>query len=107
MAGLPVGIGERAASSTVLLQVQLSRRARVALPAAQGETGQCIGFGRVWFLHGDHAKALEALNTTRRAAPQQTRYHPMVEETMRSLVRTERRRSETLSSFAAWIGITG
>ncbi|MGH4021446.1 MAG: helix-turn-helix domain-containing protein, partial [Pseudonocardiaceae bacterium] len=63
--------------------------------------------GRAWLLHGDHAKALDALNTARRTAPQQTRYHPMVAETVRTLARTERRRSDALRSFAAWMGITG
>ncbi|MGH4022579.1 MAG: helix-turn-helix domain-containing protein, partial [Pseudonocardiaceae bacterium] len=41
-----------------------------------------IDLGRAWLLHGDHAKALDALNTARRTAPQQTRYHPMVAETV-------------------------
>ncbi|HZA18555.1 MAG TPA: helix-turn-helix domain-containing protein [Pseudonocardiaceae bacterium] len=66
-----------------------------------------IDLGRAWLLHGDHAKALEALNIARRTAPQQTRYHPMVAETVLTLARSERRRSDTLSSFAAWMGITG
>ncbi|MGH3479540.1 MAG: helix-turn-helix domain-containing protein [Pseudonocardiaceae bacterium] len=64
-----------------------------------------IDLGRAWLLHGDHTKALEALNSARRAAPQQTRYHPMVAETVLTLARAERRRSDTLSSFAAWLGI--
>jgi Tfp pilus assembly protein PilF len=65
-----------------------------------------IDLGRAWLLHGDRAKALEALNTARRIAPQQTRYHPMVTETVLTLARTDRRRSDTLCSFAAWMGIT-
>jgi transcriptional regulator with XRE-family HTH domain len=66
-----------------------------------------IDLGRAWLLHGDHTKALQALNTARRTAPQQTRYHPMVAETVLTLARAERRRSDTLSGFAAWMGITG
>ncbi|MCA1675570.1 MAG: helix-turn-helix transcriptional regulator [Actinobacteria bacterium] len=65
-----------------------------------------IDLGRAWLLHGDRAKTLEALNTARRLAPQQTRYHPMVAETVLMLARVERRRSDTLSSIAAWLGIT-
>jgi Tfp pilus assembly protein PilF len=65
-----------------------------------------IDLGRAWLLHGDHTKALRALNIARRIAPQQTRYHPMVAETVLTLARAERRRSNTLSSFAAWMGIT-
>ncbi len=66
-----------------------------------------IDLSRAWLLHGDHTKALDALNSARRIAPQQTRYHPMVAETVLTLARVERRRSDTLSSFAAWLGITG
>ncbi len=65
-----------------------------------------IDLGRAWLLYGDHTKALHALNIARRTAPQQTRYHPMVAETVLTLARSERRRSDTLSSFAAWMGIT-
>ncbi|MGH3767704.1 MAG: helix-turn-helix domain-containing protein [Pseudonocardiaceae bacterium] len=65
-----------------------------------------IDLSRAWLLHGDHTKALRALNIARRTAPQQTRYHPMVAETVLSLARADRRRSDTLSSFAAWMGIT-
>lgn len=66
-----------------------------------------IDLGRAWLLHGNHTKALQALNTARRLAPQQTRYHPMVTETVLTLARAERRRSDTLSGFAAWMGLTG
>ena len=66
-----------------------------------------IDLGRAWLLHGDHTKALQALNIARRTAPQQTRYHPMVAETVLTLARAERRRSDTLSGLAAWMGITG
>lgn len=66
-----------------------------------------IDLGRAWLLHGDHNNALQALNTARRIAPQQTRYHPMVAETVLTLARVERRWSDTLSAFAAWMGITG
>jgi ATP/maltotriose-dependent transcriptional regulator MalT len=66
-----------------------------------------IDLGRAWPLHGDHTKALQALNTARRIAPQQTRYHPMVAEMVLTLARAERRRSNALSGFAAWMGYTG
>jgi len=65
-----------------------------------------IDLSRAWLLHGDRAKALDALNIARRIAPQQTRYHPMVTETVLTLARADRRRSDTLCSFAAWMGIT-
>ncbi len=66
-----------------------------------------IDLGRAWLLHGDHNNALQALNIARRTAPQQTRYHPMVAETVLTLAHVERRRSDALSAFAAWMGITG
>lgn len=65
-----------------------------------------IDLARGYLLHGDRERALSSLMTARRTAPQQTRYHPMVTETVRSLARTERRRSDTLSGFATWLGIT-
>lgn len=64
-----------------------------------------IDLARGYLLHGDQENALASLMTARRTAPQQTRYHPMVVETVRSLARAERRRSDALSSFAAWMGL--
>ena len=43
-----------------------------------------IDLSRAWLLHGDHAEAWHALTIARRLAPQQTRYHPMVAETVLS-----------------------
>lgn len=56
-------------------------------------------------LHGDRERVLHHLNAARRITPQQTRYHPMVHETVRTLTRTERRRSDTVAGFARWAGI--
>ncbi len=39
-------------------------------------------------------------------APQQTRYHPMVHETIRMLARHDRRRSSPVAGFATWCGIS-
>ena len=60
---------------------------------------------RAWILAGDHRQALQALNHARRAAPQQTRYHPQVHETARAIVLAERRRSESIAHFTAWLGL--
>ncbi|MCP2168363.1 transcriptional regulator [Goodfellowiella coeruleoviolacea] len=65
-----------------------------------------IDLSRGYLLHGDREKALSALLLAKRTAPQQTRYHPMVHETIRNLVRSERRRSDTAAGFAAWVGVT-
>ncbi len=54
---------------------------------------------------GDRNAALASLETARRIAPQQTRYHPQVRETVRMLARTERRRTGSLTAFTSWLGI--
>jgi transcriptional regulator with XRE-family HTH domain len=64
-----------------------------------------IDLARGFLYHGDRAKSLEALLTARRIAPQLTRNHPMVRETVRMLAELERRRPKSLSNFASWVGI--
>jgi transcriptional regulator with XRE-family HTH domain len=49
--------------------------------------------------------ALASLVEARRAAPEQTRYHPGARETISGLVHAARRAPETLSGMAAWIGL--
>jgi XRE family transcriptional regulator, fatty acid utilization regulator len=49
--------------------------------------------------------ALATLVEARRAAPEQTRYHPGARETISGLVHASRRAPETLSGMAAWIGL--
>jgi hypothetical protein len=49
---------------------------------------------------------LASLVTARHTAPQQTRYHPMVHETVRVLARQDRRRTDTVQGLAAWCGIS-
>lgn len=49
--------------------------------------------------------ALGSLVAARRAAPEQTRYHPGARETITGLVHAARRAPETLSGMAAWIGL--
>jgi len=65
-----------------------------------------IDLARGWLLHGDRERALTNLIKARHTAPQQTRYHPMVHETVRMLARQDRRRSDTLAAFATWCGIS-
>jgi transcriptional regulator with XRE-family HTH domain len=64
-----------------------------------------IDLARGQLYHGDRRRALVALQHARQIAPNQTRYHPMVHETIRVLVHQEHRRSDTLSGFARWIGL--
>lgn len=65
-----------------------------------------IDLARGYLLHGDRDRTLAALMNARRTAPQQTRYHPMVAETVRALARAERRRSDTVGGFARWLDIS-
>ncbi|MFJ6014439.1 helix-turn-helix domain-containing protein [Streptomyces sp. NPDC092952] len=49
--------------------------------------------------------SLKSLWAARRAAPEQTRYHPGARETVRGLVHLSRRTPESLGSMAAWVGM--
>lgn len=64
-----------------------------------------IDLARGWLYHGDRRRSLDALVMARRVAPQQTRNHPMVRETVRMLNELERRRLPALSHFASWLGM--
>ncbi|HVK25182.1 MAG TPA: helix-turn-helix transcriptional regulator [Actinokineospora sp.] len=61
---------------------------------------------RAWLLAGHPHKALDALNRARKVAPQQTRLHPSVRETVRGIAEAERRKSDSLASFAGWVGVS-
>ena len=52
-----------------------------------------------------HADALESLEKARAAAPQLTRYHPDVHETVGTLLRARQRASDPLREFALWSGV--
>jgi transcriptional regulator with XRE-family HTH domain len=64
-----------------------------------------IDLARGALMHGDRQQALACLLTAREVSPQQTRYHPMVRETLHALARAERRGSGTLRGMAAWVGM--
>ncbi|MGI5222283.1 helix-turn-helix domain-containing protein [Nocardia sp. CA-290969] len=59
---------------------------------------------RAWLMSGKPDKALVALNKARLAAPQQTRLHPSVRETVHGIAAAQRRQSEGLVGFASWLG---
>ncbi|WP_067467745.1 helix-turn-helix domain-containing protein [Nocardia amamiensis] len=61
---------------------------------------------RAWLLAGRTDNALKALNVARRVAPQQTKLHPNVRETLYGIAAAERRRSDSLGAFARWVGVT-
>lgn len=49
--------------------------------------------------------SLQHLVAARRAAPEQTRYHPRTRETVTGLLHTSRRSSDALVGMATWIGL--
>ncbi|MFJ4418310.1 helix-turn-helix domain-containing protein [Streptomyces sp. NPDC088925] len=71
-----------------------SRRARflVDLAVAEMETGRSDA-------------ALRHLAEARRAAPEQTRYHPHTRQAVTGLLHTARRTPDSLTHMAAWIGL--
>ncbi|RJO70612.1 XRE family transcriptional regulator [Nocardia panacis] len=64
-----------------------------------------IDLARGYLLHGDRPAAFGALQKAKTIGATQTRYHPMVHETIRVLAREEARSTESVRGFAAWCGI--
>lgn len=63
-----------------------------------------IDLARGYVLAGDNEGGLRCLQEARRIAPQQTRHHPMVRETVLSIA-SARRGREGLDLFASWLGL--
>lgn len=63
-----------------------------------------IDLARGYVMAGDHAGGLRCLQQARQIAPQQTRHHPMVRETVLAIASASRGREE-LSRFATWLGL--
>ena len=64
-----------------------------------------IELARGWLYHGDWRRALAALRAGRRVSPQLVRIHPLARDTVAAIAHAERRPSEDLRSFAAWLGV--
>ncbi|MEU2039260.1 hypothetical protein [Nocardia niwae] len=60
---------------------------------------------RAWLMIGKPDQALDALNRARRVAPQQTRLHPSVRETVYGIAAAQRRQTNSLTGFASWLGV--
>jgi hypothetical protein len=84
-------------------QAQRAGHIRVMPPVRAGHYQ--IELARGWMYHGDWHKALAALRAARRVSPQLVRIHPMVRDTVSAIAHAERRPSEELRSFSAWLGI--
>ncbi|MGH8916884.1 MAG: helix-turn-helix domain-containing protein, partial [Actinomycetes bacterium] len=90
--------------STAIGRAQQVRLPADAQPSRAGH--HWIDLARAWTLHGDRAKALDALYAARRINPQKTRYHPSVHETVHLLAEHDRRANDSLVRFARWARIT-
>ncbi|WP_327703652.1 helix-turn-helix domain-containing protein [Streptomyces decoyicus] len=64
-----------------------------------------IDLSRAQLWQGDRDGALISLRKARKAAPQQARFHPHARETVVGLRRAARQSSDTLESFAHWMGV--
>src|SRR5450755_2842639 len=85
--------------------VRRSRRVRLGLSVPAVRRGHhYIDLARGYVMAGDQAGGLRCLEQARRIAPQQTRHHPMVRETVLSIAAARRGREE-LSLFASWLGL--
>jgi Tfp pilus assembly protein PilF len=84
------------------------RAARTKLPSSMPPVRRghhYIDLARGYVMAGDPVGALRCLHEARRIAPQQTRHHPMVRETVLSIASARRGREE-LSLFASWLGLS-
>ena len=85
----------------------ISRAAKIHLPVsvAPSRAGHhFIDLSRAWLLHGDRQRALLTLQQARIVAPELTRGHPQVHETVRVLAHA-RRGTDDLARFATWAGV--
>ncbi|WP_063040671.1 helix-turn-helix domain-containing protein [Nocardia grenadensis] len=86
----------------------LSRAQTVVIPATTPKERaghHYIDLSRAFLLQGDRGRALESLSIAKRIAPAQTRYNPMVRETVRALARAEARKVDAVHGLAVWCGI--
>ncbi|HEX6443680.1 MAG TPA: helix-turn-helix transcriptional regulator [Streptosporangiales bacterium] len=108
----PSNVAQHAVSVAVELEdgpeaLRLARQTRLpgAVPAVR-RGHHYIDVARGYLLNDDNRGALRALQTARRIAPQQTRHHPMVRETVQAIAANGRGNDE-LTRFASWLGLDG
>jgi hypothetical protein len=105
-----VGIWSVALAVEALDAPQALKRARTLVIPANAPKERVghhhMDLARAWLLYGDRTRSLASLQEAKRVAPAQTRYNPMVHETVRALARAEARRVDTVTGFAVWCGIT-
>lgn len=107
----PTNVGVHAVAISLELEEygQAIERARnVRLPrgwdrSRAGHHWMDLGRANAW--DGNPEDALTCLLKARRIAPQQTRYHPTVRDTVLTLKRREQTRSSNLAEYAEWVGV--
>lgn len=106
----PSNVGQHEVSVAVELEdgpeaLRRARQVRLAPTVPSVRRGHhYIDLARGYVMAGDHAGGLRCLQQARRIAPQQTRHHPMVRETVLAIAAARRGREE-LSLFAGWLGL--
>ncbi|AEW97418.1 MULTISPECIES: helix-turn-helix domain-containing protein [Streptomycetaceae] len=86
--------------------IRLAENVRIPAGWSRSRSGHhWMDLGRVHAWAGHPDKALACLLRARKIAPQQTRYHPTVRETVLMLKRRERIRSSSLAHYAEWVGV--
>ncbi|MGW5215689.1 helix-turn-helix domain-containing protein [Streptomyces sp. NPDC004051] len=86
--------------------IELAESVRIPRGWTRSRAGHhWMDLGRAHAWAGHPERALDCLYQARRIAPQQTRYHPTVRETMLALKRQERARNGSLAQYAEWVGI--
>jgi hypothetical protein len=87
--------------------VRRTKRTRLSANVAPVRAGRYyMDAAKGWLDYGNKEKAFAALQAARRVAPEQTRNHPQVRETVQTLIHLERYSKESLSGFASWVGLS-
>lgn len=86
--------------------IELARKVRIPAGWSRSRAGHhWMDLGRANAWDGRTEDALACLMKARRIAPQQTRYHPTVRDTVQTLRRRERTRGSVLAEYAEWVGL--
>jgi transcriptional regulator with XRE-family HTH domain len=107
----PTNVGAHQVSVLVELdEYAVAVRAANSMPVPQGWPPSRlahhhaeVAWAEMWT--GRTEEAFRNLQVARKLAPQQTRYHPTVRETLAGLGSAKRRMPDTFSNYAAWLGL--
>lgn len=104
-----VAIHSVAVAADALNYAEAIKRAKgVRLPARipkERSSHHAIEVAHAYQQYGDAEGSVRCLQKARRIAPQHTRFHPMVHETVRALI-DQRRTTGPVATFADWLRLT-